>query len=78
MISTAHANLSVGPPYDVAVYRNDSLELDEFRVPSGSPLLARLEEVWERHLLNAVADLPSVSREDVAEAVAAEAIRPRA
>ena len=69
MMSTARANLSVGPPYDVAVYRRDALELDEFRVPSGSPLLARLEEVWERHLLNAVADLPSVSRDAVAEPV---------
>src|SRR5215213_11586845 len=29
MVSTARANLSVGPPYDIAVYRNGSLRLEE-------------------------------------------------
>ena len=37
-----------------------------------SPLLARLEEVWERHLLNAVADLPPISRADVEVAPATD------
>jgi len=64
MLSTARANLSVGPPYDVAIYRNDSLLLEEFRFEADSPLLANLESLWEKHLLNAVAELPHVSRDD--------------
>ena len=66
MMSTARANLSVGPPYDIGILPADgSLRLDEFRVGIGSPLLAQLEEVWERHLLNAVADLPSIAPQEI-------------
>lgn len=64
MMSTTRSNLSVGPPYDVAIYRNDSLMLEEFRFEADSPLLANLEGLWEKHLLNAVAELPHVSRDD--------------
>lgn len=68
MMSTAQANLSVGPPYDVAIYRNDSFQLEEFRVGADSPLLGRLEELWQKHLLNGVAELPNISREDFEDA----------
>ena len=61
MMSTAHANLSVGPPYDLAVYRNNSLVLDEFRITEDSLLLTRLKDLWQTHILNAVAELPSVA-----------------
>jgi putative proteasome-type protease len=64
MMSTTRSNLSVGPPYDVAIYRNDSLMLEEFRFEADSPLLSNLENLWEKHLLNAVAELPHVSRDD--------------
>jgi putative proteasome-type protease len=64
MMSTARANLSVGPPYDVGVYRNGSLDVEEIRVAADSPLLGRLREVWERMLLGAIAELPSVSQEE--------------
>ena len=36
-------------------------ELVEFRVEDGSPTLAQLHEMWERHLRNAVAELPSIA-----------------
>jgi putative proteasome-type protease len=65
MMSTARANLSVGPPYDIGLCRHGALEFEEFRVEADSPLLERLEEVWARHLLNAIADLPGISREDL-------------
>ena len=39
MMSTARANLSVGPPYDLGVYRNNSVEIDEFRITEDSALL---------------------------------------
>lgn len=66
MLSTARANLSVGPPYDVAIYRNGSLVFEEFRFEADSPLPANLEGLWEKHLLNAVAELPHVSHDDFA------------
>jgi len=64
MVSAARANLSVGPPYDLGLYRNDSLDLNEFRFPADSPLLTRLAEVWEKILLDAVSELPSITPED--------------
>ena len=60
MMSTARANLSVGPPYDAAVYRNDAFDLDERRFTAESSVLGELREVWERNILNAVGQLPDV------------------
>jgi putative proteasome-type protease len=60
MMSTARANLSVGPPFDAAVYRNDAFDLDEHRFTAESPILGELREVWERNILNAVGQLPDV------------------
>jgi putative proteasome-type protease len=60
MMSTARANLSVGPPYDAGVYRNGTFALDERRFEADSPVLAELREVWERSILRAVAELPEV------------------
>jgi putative proteasome-type protease len=63
MMSTARANLSVGPPYDAAICLKDSTQVKEFRIESDDPLLEELRAVWERHLLSAVAELPRVSFE---------------
>ncbi len=60
MISTAHANLSVGPPYDLGIYRNGSLKVDETRVEADSPYLASLKDVWMAHFLDAVHQLPAL------------------
>lgn len=59
MLMTARANLSVGPPYDLAVYRNGALHLDEVRIEEDSPFLDELDAVWTRHLFEAIADLPA-------------------
>jgi putative proteasome-type protease len=67
MMSTARANLSVGPPYDVGIYFNDSREVNQFRIESDSALLDRLRLVWEKFLLNAIAELPAVSAGDLEE-----------
>jgi putative proteasome-type protease len=61
MISTARANLSVGPPYDLGVYRTDALDIDEFRITEDSVILERLLELWERHILAALHELPAVA-----------------
>ena len=58
MLSTAHANLSVGPPYDAAVYRNGSLDVIEMRIEADNPYLAELDRVWTEQLHDAVQHLP--------------------
>ncbi len=63
MMSTARANLSVGPPYDVAVYLNGSLEVQELRVEATSPYLAELAGVWNSELLEAIHALPPIPPE---------------
>jgi putative proteasome-type protease len=65
-MSTARANLSVGPPYDLAVLRTEAgVALEEFRVAEGSPLLERLRAAWEAHMLRVVAELPPISAGDL-------------
>jgi putative proteasome-type protease len=65
MMSTAQANLSVGPPYDVGICLNDAHAVKEYRFESDSPLLARLRESWERHLLSGIAELQTFSHEEL-------------
>lgn len=63
MVSTARANLSVGPPYDLGVYRNGALELEAHRIEEGSAYLSELQEVWVRHLTEAIQELPPLPEE---------------
>ena len=65
MMSTARANLSVAPPYDLAVYRADALDVEEARIPAGSPLLERLRAAWEEHLMAGIAALPALVPDDL-------------
>jgi putative proteasome-type protease len=65
MVSTARANLSVGPPYDLGVYTNDEHEVLQFRIEADSPFLSRLEEVWARNLAHALSELPSLEPGDL-------------
>jgi len=67
MLSTASANLSVGPPYDIGFYFNDTRTLSQFRIDSDSPLLENLQKVWERHLLDGIAKLPAIAQDDLRE-----------
>ena len=65
MVSTARANLSVGPPYDLAVYRPGSHRVEQVRFEADSPFLSRLEDVWARNLAHALEELPSVQPGDL-------------
>jgi putative proteasome-type protease len=58
MVSTARANLSVGPPYDLGLYRDGSLALEHHRIEDGSPYLHQLVTTWVEHLEAAVHALP--------------------
>ncbi len=73
MMSTTRANLSVGPPYDLAILRTDGgVALQEFRVAEDSPLLERLRAVWERYLLQAIAELPPITAGDFESVVSTD------
>jgi putative proteasome-type protease len=65
MMSTARANLSVGPPYDLAIYLHDSFDVEQSRIESDSPLLTRMRDAWERHLMDGIADLPAFTPGDL-------------
>lgn len=60
MLSTTRANLSVGPPFDLGVYRADSFEVDEHRIEADSSYLRDLQEVFVSHLLGALDELPPI------------------
>jgi putative proteasome-type protease len=65
MVSTAIANLSVGPPYDLGIYRTGSIELLHARIEGDSRYLARITDVWREHLMAAVHSLPAVEPEEI-------------
>ena len=65
MMSTARANVSVGPPYDLALYARGSFRAEEYRIEADSPVLIKLRETWESRLRASFAELPSFTREDL-------------
>jgi putative proteasome-type protease len=65
MLSTTRANLSVGPPYDLAVYRNDSLVFDEHRIEPTSKYLIEIQDLFVEHLLAALDELPPIPWERI-------------
>ncbi len=66
MMSTSRSNVSVGPPYDIGIYETGSHQLEQFRVPPGSPALARLEHFWGDRLRDLMDQLPPISPADFA------------
>ena len=65
MVSTAHANLSVGPPYDIGIYRNGSHTIDQYRLEIGSPYLAGAAGHLDRADGRRHRQAPADHREDV-------------
>lgn len=65
MVSTALANLSVGPPYDLGIYEQESYQLLHARIEGDSPYLTRLTDTLRQHLLAAVQSLPDVEPGDI-------------
>lgn len=57
--ATARSNLSVGPPYEVALYRRDSLVLQHrYRFEGDDAFLSDLAAAWNREVCEAFAQLP--------------------
>ena len=67
MLSTAHANLSVGPPYDLGIYRNGALDVREMRIEADHPYLAELTRVWVDNLIEGIQELPPIPDDVLAE-----------
>jgi putative proteasome-type protease len=65
MMSTARANIAVGPPYDLGLYTRGSFEVEEFRIEANSPVLVALETAWEQQLRASFGQLPSLTRADL-------------
>jgi putative proteasome-type protease len=65
MMSTARANVSVGPPYDLGIYSRDTHKLEEYRIEADSPFLHSLQELWETSVRAGFAQLPNLTREDL-------------
>jgi len=59
--ATMRSNVTVGPPIELLLYRNDSFRLDNYRrFRDQDPELATIHALWERSLRNAVEDLPNL------------------
>jgi len=55
------SNVTVGPPIEMLIYRNDSLQFDNYRsFPVDDPELLTIHKQWERALRKAVEDLPKI------------------
>jgi putative proteasome-type protease len=61
MVSTTHSNLSVGPPYDIGIYRNDSFTVEEFRIEIGSTYLQEMQDAWIEQMIVAIDMLPPIT-----------------
>ena len=65
--STMRANLSVGPPIELAIYRADSLQMPTHRVfKMQSPFIKSLQKSWGEGLQRAFKRLPRFDWEDQA------------
>ena len=65
MMSTARANVSVGPPYDLGLYQNGAFQIEQLRIHADSPALVKLRHTWERQLHSSFTHLPNITLEDL-------------
>ncbi len=67
MDATMRSNVTVGPPFDLLLYKRDSLEVTRYRrVGAGDADLNSIHASWEQSLRRAVEQLPDIEF-DVAE-----------
>lgn len=59
--ATMRSNVTVGPPFDLLLYKKDSLEVTRYRrVSAGDPDLNLIHSSWEQSLRRAVEQLPDI------------------
>lgn len=57
--ATSRSNVTVGPPYEVAIYPKDSMALSQrLRLEAESPLLKQLSDSWNAGICRAFESLP--------------------
>jgi putative proteasome-type protease len=65
MDATMRSNVTVGPPFDLLLYRRDSLAVERYRrVCAGDQDLNSIHTSWEQSLRRAVEQLPDIEFED--------------
>ncbi len=63
MDSTTHSNVTVGPPFELLIYKTGSLKLDKYVcLAADSPYLKKLKDAWDAKVKEAFAELPKISR----------------
>jgi putative proteasome-type protease len=66
MDATMRSNVTVGPPFDLLLYRRDSLVIERYRrVSAGDQDLNSIHASWEQSLRRAVEQLPDIEFEPV-------------
>jgi putative proteasome-type protease len=64
-IITRRSNLTVGPPFEVAMVPRDELRVSHrMKLPKGAPEIARTMEVWSRTMQDALQRLPRFAWEE--------------
>ena len=59
--ATMRSNVTVGPPIEIMIYRNDQLEFDEYCCMNADDAqMANIHKQWEHSLRNAVEALPEI------------------
>jgi putative proteasome-type protease len=59
--ATMRSNVTVGPPFDLLLYRKDSFEIDRYRrISAGDRDLNLIHSSWEQSLRRAVEQLPDI------------------
>lgn len=59
--STARSNITVGPPFEIGIYRSGSLTLEQrFKFDRDNPYLLQVREAWNEGIRNAFRSLPGL------------------
>lgn len=67
--ATARSNVTVGPPFEIAIYPRDTMTLSQrIKLEADSPELAEISQSWHQGLRNAFANLPRFAWETPAPA----------
>jgi len=59
--STARSNITVGPPFEISIYRHGSMSLEQrFKFDRDDPYLLQVREAWNEGIRNAFRALPGL------------------
>ena len=74
--ATMRSNVTVGPPFDLLLYKNDSLEITRYRrVSAGDRDLNLIHSSWEQSLRRPVEQLPDIEFQSLGSEKPAQSIR---